>query len=920
MPNDTDIQLTHIPDQWMRVCAVAPGIFRIRMNATGKFAEPPLIRYGFIRLPDPEFPAADHDLRLTAAGREYALKAGHAALRVNCENGMFAVTHGTSQHELRTVAPPCGGRRFALHLSLAEDEVFYGLGNLASAQIQRRGLKVLLATRNQLLESSPIPFLMSSHGWAIHMNTTWKHTFDIGCSHQTQLSIEGPGELDFFIFTGKDYAELLDLYTSLSGKPPLLPLWMYGFNFCSRDDSNAKDILEDALKFRRAGTPCDLIGLSKGWTETPDDASTLKQWHPERFPTSDNPLLHKITFIGILQKQGFKLSLGISCDYDLTEEEEYMTAVPTDGRGEPKAKARPFEPCYKHLQKFVDDGVSAFYIKVMPSVYDEPARSWSNGMSSEELHNLYAVMFSKQMYHGFREQTGTRPVILIEKGYTGMQAFVISTTGDYFHPKEAITAVLNYGLSGHANTTTNVHINTREGIHADLLLASSRAYSSQQFVHPDFLEFPLNRLFQTYVKLRYRLLPYIYSTARVAAATGMPIVRAMPLMYPDDANCRTLHQQYMLGDYLLVAAHTNEVYLPAGEWIDYWTGHVYNGKTTIAYTVPDHAGGALFIRAGAILPMWPVMDYIDTGEHHAHNRQTIILHIYPDRHRQSSFTLYEDDGITLDYTAGAAARTSIQCQVSEQHTILQIGRRVGSYKGMPMKRDYEIWLHDKHKPTEVKVHGEKWPESAGQLRTKQGKSWRYDRQARAVQLFATGESADTPGGVLPRPGDIALQIECLHPPQSLTGDAKRIPVKKPTSPWANLEAKPAMATRPADSGETGGEGETFGETGGETRKHPVIRQVMTIIDQEYEQDLSLKNMALRVSLHPVHLSRLFSKQTGKHYSDVVLTKRMNEARKLLEAGYNVYEAAAQTGFKDAGNFSKAFLKYWGKAPVTFKKS
>ncbi|MDF2719282.1 MAG: two-component system response regulator, partial [Paenibacillus sp.] len=100
--------------------------------------------------------------------------------------------------------------------------------------------------------------------------------------------------------------------------------------------------------------------------------------------------------------------------------------------------------------------------------------------------------------------------------------------------------------------------------------------------------------------------------------------------------------------------------------------------------------------------------------------------------------------------------------------------------------------------------------------------------------------------------------------------------------------------------------------------HPVVRELVAIVEREPDKDLSLNTMAERFALHPFHLSRLFKKETGAAYSDYVMTIRMTRAKRLLEAGHKVYETASRCGFKDAGNFSKAFSKYWGIPPVGFK--
>jgi two-component system response regulator YesN len=102
-------------------------------------------------------------------------------------------------------------------------------------------------------------------------------------------------------------------------------------------------------------------------------------------------------------------------------------------------------------------------------------------------------------------------------------------------------------------------------------------------------------------------------------------------------------------------------------------------------------------------------------------------------------------------------------------------------------------------------------------------------------------------------------------------------------------------------------------------KHPVIRELLELTLREPERDLSLNAMAERFALHPVHISRLFKKETGRNYYDYVISMRMMRAKQLLRDGHKVYDVAALCGFKDAGNFSKAFSKYWGEPPVSFKQ-
>jgi alpha-glucosidase len=197
--------------------------------------------------------------------------------------------------------------------------------------------------------------------------------------------------------------------------------------------------------------------------------------------------------------------------------------------------------------------------------------------------------------------------------------------------------------------------------------------------------------------LRYSLMPYLYSAAHAGHRTSMPILRPMPLAFPDEVKLADNLSQYMLGDSLLVAAFTDHVQLPTGRWIDYWSGKEYSGPLEMTAVYPADRAGALFIKAGAIIPYWPEMDFV--GEKPV---EMIRIEVYPEG--KSVFTLYEDDGNTLDYLKGAVAETAIQCQAAKDHVQLTIAPRAGSYQGMPSQRNYDIRIHAA-KPKSVTLNG-----------------------------------------------------------------------------------------------------------------------------------------------------------------------------------------------------------------------
>ncbi|MBL7114055.1 MAG: glycoside hydrolase family 31 protein [Bacteroidales bacterium] len=196
-------------------------------------------------------------------------------------------------------------------------------------------------------------------------------------------------------------------------------------------------------------------------------------------------------------------------------------------------------------------------------------------------------------------------------------------------------------------------------------------------------------------KLRYMLLPYIYSTAYVNYLTGIPICRPMLLAFPEDSRCRQDHfpYQYMFGEYILVAPvygdfNTMEIYLPSGNnWIDYWDKRMYEGGQLLTYKTSDVEKLPLFIRSGSIIPMRKEQNWIEKGE----IWDPLIFDIYPDE--VSTFTLFEDDGRTIYYQDGQFAETIFECSLKSSEISIIINKSEGDYNGKPDDRTFLFHLN-----------------------------------------------------------------------------------------------------------------------------------------------------------------------------------------------------------------------------------
>ena len=314
-------------------------------------------------------------------------------------------------------------------------------------------------------------------------------------------------------------------------------------------------------------------------------------------------------------------------------------------------------------------------------------------------------------------------------GYIGIQQFSATWAGDTGGESKPLISMLNHGLSGHSNVSCDMHVFSAEGIHFGFLQAWSQVCSWAYWRHPWLLGDELLPIYRYYAKLRYRILPYIYSAAHQAAITGLPIMRAMSLLYPDDPRSDDLLQQYMLGDAFLVAAFTNEVHLPAGQWIDYWSGATYIGPADLTVKVPDERGGPLFVKDGAIVPTWTEMSYV--GQKPV---DTLGLHLYPPTPgTQSTFKLYEDDGESPEYLQGRVAVTQFQAEATDEVITLCIHPRRGDYDGMPPERHFEVVVHHPTTPTLVAIDG----------RHLSASEWIYDAEKLEIHLHVDEDPGRT---------------------------------------------------------------------------------------------------------------------------------------------------------------------------------
>ena len=722
----------------LRVDVLTERLFRLRFSDSGAWTESALNRYKIYSPLNPQT-----DFTTNESDGVMRIATATAQLEVTLADGRIGLFNADGECLLRQTEAPEIDQGFRYALRLEADERLYGLGDVSRENIMRRGESYEIWVRN-VKSYIPVPVLLSNRNWGMLLNTTWRHQIDVGKTDSEQLiCTAAQSNADFYFFSGEGYAGLLDEYTALTGRPALLPIWAYALTYVCNQQVDAFKMIDEALTFRRENIPCDVIGLEPGWMSKNYDYSTDKAWHPERFYipywSSNGP--H--TFLSALERLGYKLSLWLCCDHDLSvfEEQQLLAeatgsssaadqeplepveAIPPDDDDDDFEKDEHFrkpaqatadseatasdsaaqiesssdlpEPWFEHLKKFVDQGACAFKLDGSNQVIEHPDRAWGNGMSDEQMHNLYPLIYGKQMANGFEEHTDRRSMVYSAGGYTGIQQYVATWAGDTGGGPKPLASMLNLGFSGHSNHSCDMDVFCPGGIHFGFLQTWAQLNNWAYWRQPWLLEPAGQQMFRDYAQLRYRLLPYLYSSAAQSFKTGMPVMRAMSLAYPDDPVWDSVRTQYMLGDFLLVTTYTDELRLPAGNWIDFWSGRTLSGPSLNKAEYPVTRGGCLLMREGAIIPTWAPRPHVEQGF-----AEEVIFLVYPGA-STGEFVLYEDDGQSLKYRDGEYSTIRLECR--SDAAIIHPCQ--GNFPGRPEQRTANMVLRIVSRPQVVMVNG-----------------------------------------------------------------------------------------------------------------------------------------------------------------------------------------------------------------------
>ena len=637
------------------------------------------------------------------------------------------------------------GTEIRVAKQLHDDEHVYGFGE-KTGRLDKRGWKlggynyVMWNSDTPAYDSSTDPlyvdvpfFMVTRHGRAhgIFLDSTWRSFFDIGREQPDLLAFGAAGgDLDYYFINGPDPKKVIERYTALTGRMPLPPLWSLGYNQCRWSYYPESRVRLLADTFRQKQVPADGIWLDIHYMKDYQPFT----WNHDRFPAPKK-------MISDLRAQGFHLvtildghppalkgyapyDSGIAGDdfVKLPDGKVYEGPVWPSQAGEHPLSVFPdfsrpatrewWGNLYKSL---LDVGVAGIWNDMdEPSVFDTPNGTMPADVifnnegqptTSLEIHNVYGQLMSRSTFEGVsRLQPDQRAFVLTRSTFAGGQRYAAVWTGDatadWSSLRQSVSMLLGLGISGFPFVGSDIggfvqmpsaELCTR-WLQVGVFYPFMRMHTAIDT--PDKEPWSFGWRFEAInkraIELRYELLPYIYTVMQHASETGVPALRPLFLEFPDDEHAAAIDDEFLFGSGLLVApvlwegAEGRDVYLPAGDWFDYWTGKRYAGNSTISIPVTLNSI-PLFVRGGAFIFRQPVVQ--NTGEMPGNPLRVLIA---PAAESQSS--LYEDDGESLQYRRGDFMRRRFHQNRDTQSLVVEVSAPEGSYR--PAKRDLilETWM------------------------------------------------------------------------------------------------------------------------------------------------------------------------------------------------------------------------------------
>ena len=591
-------------------------------------------------------------------------------------------------------------------------EALYGLGQHQAGVWNYRGESIDLSQDNTNIS---IPMMLSSNGYGIFWNNGSRSRFNNRFVHALYMSSDVADSMDYYFIYGPEFDKIIATYRELTGPAPLFGKWAFGFWQCKNRYSSQAELEEVARKYRALHIPADNIVQDWFWWNTMGEPVFNKN-----YPDPEG-------MIETLHKDNFHLMISVwpffrpgSPVYDEMGKRGFLIDRTIAATFHPKGSALydAFNPeARKYYWSLMNEalfkiGVDAWWLDT-----DEPETEGreTNILVTNKISigngaryaNEFPLMTTTAVHDGQRTASDRKRVFILSRSaYAGGQRNGAAVWSGDVNPnwetfRRQIPAGLNYSVSGLPYWTTDiggfVDANPEDPAYRELYLRwfefgtfcpIFRAHGTRTTNQNELWSYgpEAQKILVAYDRLRYRLMPYIYSLAWKVTNEGYTIMRPLVMDFRTDARAQNIGDEFLFGPAILVAPVTEQaatsrhLYLPDVTWYDFWTGKTVGGGHAVDTPAPvDHL--PLYVRAGSILPLGPDLEY--AAEKVA---EPLELRVY--RGANGSFNLYEDENDNYDYEKGAHATISFTWDDTARS--LTIGDRIGTYPGMAQNRTFRV--------------------------------------------------------------------------------------------------------------------------------------------------------------------------------------------------------------------------------------
>ncbi|HWD20970.1 MAG TPA: glycoside hydrolase family 31 protein [Verrucomicrobiae bacterium] len=651
------------------------------------------------------------------------------------------------------------GASFQLSKELPSAEHIYGLGE-KSGKLDKRGWLlggynyVMWNTDTYAWDSSADPLYVSvpfyigvlhGHAHGIFLDNTWRSHFDVGHDRPDSLTLgaEG-GEVNYYFINGPQPRQVIERYTALTGRMSEPPLWSLGYQQCRYSYYPEARVRQLAETFRQKRVPADAIWLDIHYMDNYKPFT----WNHDRFPDPKK-------MIDDLAAEGFRLVTIVDphpkqevgyAPYDSGVAGGYFIKKPdgslfTGNVWPSQAEKNPAPSVFPDFSMpaarvwwgglfkgLVDAGVAGIWNDMdEPSVFvpltgtmasDAVQDNEGQPATHLQLHNVFGQQMTRATFEGLAAlRPNERPFVLTRSSFAGGQRYAAVWTGDntadWGSLRQSISTCLGLGVSGFGFVGTDVggfvHTASAELFTRWLQVAVFYPFmrTHTDLPNPDKEPWSFGEQSEAVnkraIELRYELLPYIANAMYETARTGVPAMRPLFVDYPDDEAVAALDDEFLFGSDLLVApvvwegVASRTIYLPRGQWFDYWTGKAIAGGQTISVpttieTLP------VFVRGGAFIFRQPV---VQSTREMAGNPLRVLIAPAP----ESEAELYEDDGATLNYEHGEYLQRRFHQVQNDQGIAVDIAVAGGEFRPAARALELNIWSEREPRTVSLAVGG-----------------------------------------------------------------------------------------------------------------------------------------------------------------------------------------------------------------------